>query len=411
MKFLPVVLLLLFCLTLSAQSSKRKELEDIRKSILSDIEETNQLLSKNEKTTINILNRIRMLRRQIESGKAVIELLNQEIEIMDEDIAAKEKEINLQEKKIQEKKQEYIASIRKMYVHKNNRDQFLFIFSANNLSQFYQRTLYLEKYSQWQKEKAEEIKVKQKQITIEKQALEKDKKEKEDLVFQKTEEENKLNDSEKANQKEIKSLKKDRKLLSAQLTQKQNEAQKLSKQIDKIINDEIAASQKKTSASQSKVEKGSKKQDGFVMTKEDLNLSSNFAANKGKLPFPLKGRYKVVETFGVNHYPDFPSIELYCNGIEIETTRGNDATAVFEGVVVDVFTFPGYDNSILLRHGNYFTLYSNLGQIYIKKGDKVTTGQALGKIFTNELKGNSTILHFEILKNQTNLDPMLWLNK
>jgi septal ring factor EnvC (AmiA/AmiB activator) len=147
------------------------------------------------------------------------------------------------------------------------------------------------------------------------------------------------------------------------------------------------------------------------MTKEEQNLSDGFASNRGKLPFPLKGAYKIVETFGINRYPDFPGIKLYSNGIEIETTPGNDATAVFNGTVMDILTLPGYDNSILLRHGDYITLYSNLGRIYVKKGDKVKTGQALGKIFTNELKGNSTSLHFEIFKNQTNLNPALWLYK
>jgi septal ring factor EnvC (AmiA/AmiB activator) len=413
MKLRLSIFLILFCLALSAsaQSSKRKELENIRKSLLLDIENTNKLLTNNEKTTKNVFNRINILAQQIQAREKIIQSLSQEINILDEEISNKERQILLLEKEIQRKKKTYAASIQKMYFHKNKEEQFLFLLSANSISQSYQRILYLKKYSGWQKEKAGEIREKQNQIALEKQLLENDKSQKQKLVTEKTQEEKKLNEKENANKKMIESLKKDRKLLIAELKQKQIEATKLSSQIDKIIKDEIAASKKKASASQSKETQGINAKDGFVMTKEEIHLSSNFAANKGKLPFPLKGHYKIVETFGINRYPDFPGIELYCNGIEIETTPGNDATAVFDGLVVNVFTLQGYDNSILLRHGNYFTLYSNLGRTYVKKGDKIKTGQALGKIFTNELKGNSTLLHFEILKNQTNLNPMLWLNK
>jgi septal ring factor EnvC (AmiA/AmiB activator) len=397
---------------LSAQSSKRKELENNRKSLLSDIDRTNQLITQNEKTTQAVLNRINLLDQQIDARKKLLELLNQEIAIISEEISGRENQIFFLEKEIREKKKNYTASVRKMYARQNdNNHQFLFIFSADNISQSYQRMLYLRKYSCWQKEEALKIRARQKQVTLEKQALEKNKEEKQELFTVKTEEEKNLNEEENSSKKTVEVLKKNRKQLLADLSKKQLEAKKLSNQIDKIIKEEIAVSQKKSKATQTQGNKGTKTQSGFIMTKEEQKLSTNFVANKGKLPFPLKGHYKVVETFGINRYPDFPGVELYCNGIEIETTQGNDATAVFDGIVMEVLTFPGYDNSILLRHGDYITLYSNLGRIYVKKGDTVKTGQALGKIFTNELKGNSTLLHFEMFKNQTNLNPMLWLNK
>jgi septal ring factor EnvC (AmiA/AmiB activator) len=338
-------------------------------------------------------------------------LLNREIAIINEDIISKENQILFLENAIREKKKNYALAVRKIYAGQNSGNPFLFIFSADNVSQSFRRILYLRKYSHRQEEEATEIRTQQNLVALEKQELERHKREKQGLFTEKTKEERKLNEEENASRKAVESLRENRKALIAGLTKKQLEAQRLSRQIDKIITDEITASQKKRPAARTTEKKGEAPRNGFAMTKEEQNLSTDFASNRGKLPFPLKGSYKIVETFGINRYPDFPGIQLHSNGIEIETTPGNDAVAVFNGVVMDILTLPGYDNSILLRHGDYITLYSNLGRIYVKKGDKVKTGQALGKIFTNELKGNSTSLHFEMFKNQTNLNPALWLHK
>jgi murein DD-endopeptidase MepM/ murein hydrolase activator NlpD len=124
----------------------------------------------------------------------------------------------------------------------------------------------------------------------------------------------------------------------------------------------------------------------------------------------LKGNYKIVGKFGVHQHEQYNWVEWNSNGIDIETVPGNEARAVFEGTVSKVFRIPGAENAIIIRHGNYLTLYSNIEQVYVKQGDKVTVGQALGKIYTDREKGNSTLLHFEVWKEQTKLNPLPWLS-
>ena len=405
-----ILLFLLSSLTLVAQSSKVKELENKRKSLLKDIENTNQLISDNKKTTDNVLNLIALLTKQIDSRREIVGLLNDEAVILEKQIADKETEIIQLENELQQKKQNYTVATQRIYTYKNKQDKLLFIFSAKNLAQSYRRLLYLKEYSGQQKQNATEIVSEQSRITTEKRQLEINKQEKQSLIEERKKEEEQLHKEEATKKAEIESLKKNQKTLQAELNKKRKEANALNKQIEKIIAAEIAASQK-ASKSQPNVARKAATKGGYAMTKEEQTLSSNFSNNRGKLPFPLKGNYKIVKRFGLNKDKDIANIEITSNGIEIETSTGNEARAVFDGVVSQIFTLPGYNNSIIIRHGNYLTLYSYIESVYVKSGDKIKTGQAIGRIYTNTDRGNSTVLHFELWKEQQKLDPLPWLNK
>jgi len=401
---------LLFCVfSLQAQQSPRvKELEKERLATLAEIEETNQLLSKNTQNTSNALNRISLLNQQINSRKKVIDLLNQEIVSLGEEIDSKEVEMQALEKELEAKKQHYAGSIRKMYLHKNNIDNLLFVLSSQNFSQSYHRIMYLKAYSNWQKKQAGEIAEKQKAIEEEKKLLAANRSDKLNLLNTRQSEENKLIKEETNKKAEVKTLEKNKKKLQADLAKKESQAKALNRQIEKIIAEEVAKSEQ-AAKSASGGNRTADVKGGYVMTESERTLSSTFADNKGKLPYPLKGNYKIVGFFGVHQHREFSKIETNNNGIDIETTSGNEVMAVFNGVVSRIFTLPGYNNSIIIRHGNYLTLYSNIEQVYVKQGANVNTGQALGKIYTDEEKGNSTLLHFEIWKEQTKLDPMEWI--
>jgi septal ring factor EnvC (AmiA/AmiB activator) len=392
-----------------AQTKQVNDLERKRQALLKEIETTNQLLSENIKTATNAFNRLNLLNRQIATRKQIVETLNQEITAINEGIIKKENEIANLEEKLQKKKLNYIASIQKIYAYKNSGNKFLFIFSAKSINESYQRILYLKKYSQWQKEMSDEISAQQNRVAMEKQSLEKEKTVKLSLINERLKEKERLGEEEKAKKNEIEILTKNEKKLRKELVRKKAEAKALDQQIDKIIAEEIAAS-KKAAATQNKVERKSENKDGYAMTKEEKKLSSNFSANKGKLPFPLKGKYKIVEYFGINKDINLKGIERYNNGIEIETTEGNEAVSVFDGVVSAIFTKSGYNNAVFVKHGNFFTLYANLETIYVKKGDVVKTGQRLGKIFTDRME-NSTLLHFEIRKEREKLNPLSWLDR
>jgi len=407
---LKLIIFFLFCVfSLSAQQSTRmSELEKERLTTLSEIEETNRLLKENTRTMTNALNRLSLLLQQINSRKKIVQILNQEIAAINEDINLKETQIKILEKDLETKKQLYATSIRKLYLHKNNQNNLLFILSSKNFTQSFHRMMYLKAYSGWQKKQAEEISGKQKAINQEKNMLIVRRNDKQSLLNSKQTEENQLNKEEANRKSEVKALEKDKKKLQDELAKKEKQAAALNRQIEKIIAEEVSKSEI-AAKSASGENRTAEVKGGYAMTQNERNLSSNFAANKGKLPFPLRGNYRVVGSFGVQQHKELSKIMVKNNGIDIETTSGNEARAIFDGIVSRIFTLPGYNNSIIIRHGNYLTLYSNIEQIYVKQGDRVNTGQALGRIYTDKEKGNSTLLHFEIWKEQVKLNPLVWI--
>jgi len=414
MKFKLLIYLLLCVLSLSAQQSVRvRELEKERLATLAAIEETNRLLKENTQTTSNALNRLNLLIQQIASRKKIIELLNQEISSLDDDIDLKEMQTQMLEKELDAKKQHYAVSIRKMYLHKNNIDNLLFILSSQSFTQSFHRIMYLKAYSGWQKKQAEDITEKQNTINEERTLLLARRNEKLNLLNERQSEENQLTKEEENKKTEVKKLEKNKKKLQDDLAKKEKQANALNRQIEKIIAEEVLKSEQAAKAAKAKngENRTAEVKGGYAMTQSERTLSSSFADNKGKLPFPLNGNFKIVSSFGVHQHQEVSKIVINNNGIDIETTPGNEAKAIFNGVVSRVFTLPGYNNSIIIRHGNYLTLYSNLEQVYIKQGDTVKTGQTVGKIYTDKEKGNSTLLHFEIWKEQSKLNPLSWIKQ
>jgi len=382
-------------------------LEKERLATLAEIEETNRLLKENTLTISNALNRLNLLIQQINSRKKIIQLLDEEITSLDEDIHFKETQVQSLEKDFDTKKQHYAVSIRKMYLHKKNIDNLLFIFSSESFTQSFHRMMYLKAYSSWQKKQAEEIAKKEKTVTQERNRLVAQREEKLNLLNERQSEENQLAKEEDNKKNEINTLEKNKKKLQDDLVKKEKQANALSQQIEKIIAEEVSKSEK-AAKSPNGENRTAEKKGGYAMTESERALSSTFVDNKGKLPFPLQGNYRIVGYFGVHPHKELSNIVTNNNGIDIETNPGNEARSVFKGVVSRIFTFPGYNNSIIVRHGNYLTLYSNIDQVYVKQGDNVTTGQTLGKIYTDNEKG-STLLHFEMRQDQTKLDPLDWI--
>jgi septal ring factor EnvC (AmiA/AmiB activator) len=270
--------------------------------------------------------------------------------------------------------------------------------------------LYLKEYAGWRKRQADEILAQQQKVSVEKQALLAGKRAKEALADTKKNEEDRLLEEETVRKTEVAGLQKNAKKLQAEMDKKKQQAAALDKQIARIIAEEVAKA-KKAAKSEPKTERKAETTGGYAMTKEEQTLSSGFAGNKGKLPFPLKGNYKIISRFGQQQSGDLKNIRYTSTGIELTTTPGNNARAVFEGVVTKVFIVPGFQNSVIVRHGNYLTLYSCLEQVFVKQGDKVKTGQEVGRIYTDSEANNETVLHFELWKEQTKLDPEPWLNR
>ncbi len=436
MRYLWFVIFVLSIGSVFAQNSARvRELEKQRKAALAEIEMTSQLLDETRQTARNSLNRLNLLSKQILSRKQVISLLNQEIGEIDKQIASSRRNISQLEKELGNKRQNYGKSVQSMYKRRSSQDKLLFILSADNFAQSLRR---MREYADWQKKQASEIIDKQKEIADKQKELEKTRSEKNALLGAREDESRKLQTEESSQKEEVQQLNKKQKQLQADLKKKKKQADALNRQIEKQIAEEIARAEaareraaraernrlarEKAAASGKKVpdtapeteqvreERVADTKGGYAMTKAEKRLSDDFAGNKGRLPYPVSGRHTIVAAFGEQQHQELKYVRTNNSGIDIQTAPGADARAVFNGEVTRVFVVPGYNNSVIIRHGNYLTVYSNLSQVYVKAGDKVSTRQAIGKIFTDTEDGNATILHFQLWKEKTKLNPAPWLD-
>lgn len=405
-------------------SAAVKKLERQRKEALADIEQTNKLLQETSKSAKNSLNRLNLLSKQIQSRKQVIGLLNQELDAIEKDILGLQADIRLLKSQLSQKQANYGKSMRGMYKRRSAQDKLLFILSAENFGQSLRRMRYLREYAGWQKRQAEEIIAKQQEIAAKQRAMEKTRAEKRALLDVRQTESKKLQTEEAAQQAEVKELNKKQSSLKAELKKKQRQAEALNRQIEKQIAEEIARAEAAAKAAREKAAKGKKQEGnaangskeervaaskgGYAMTKAERQLSDNFGNNRGRLPYPVTGRHTVVATFGEQQHAQLKYVRTSNSGIDIQSDPGADARAVFNGVVTRVFVIPGYNNSVIVRHGNYLTVYSNLSQVYVKAGDSVATRQSIGKIYSDPEEG--TVLHFQLWKEKTKLNPLPWLN-
>ena len=432
MKYTWFVIFTLTALTAFGQKSARvRQLEEQRKKALAEIEMTNQLLKETTQTAQNLLNRLNLLSQQILSRKKVISLLNQEVGELDDQIVASRREITRLEKELGGKRDNYGKSMQSMFKRRSSQDKLLFILSADNFAQSMRRMRYLREYADWQKQQATEIIDKQTEIALKQKELEKTRSEKNALLSTREQESKKLQTEENNQKVEVQQLSKKQKELKEQLRKKQQQANALNRQIEKQIAEEIARAEAEAKAARERERRAREKakaegkapakepiqeervadtKGGYAMTRAEKKLSDDFAGNRGRLPFPVAGRYTIVGTFGEQQHQELKYVRTTNSGIDIQTTPGADARAVFNGEVTRVFVVPGYNNSVIIRHGNYLTVYSNLSQVYVKAGDKVSTRQAIGKIFTDTESGNATILHFQLWKEKTKLNPSPWLD-
>lgn len=432
MKYIWIVIFTLAVLTAFGQKSARvRQLEEQRKKALADIEMTNQLLKETTQTAQNSLNRLNLLSQQILSRKKVISLLNQELDELDKQINASRRKIGKLEKELGEKRGNYGKSMQSLYKRRSSQDKLLYILSADNFAQSMRRMRYLREYSDWQKHQATEIIDKQTEITLKQKQLEKTRSAKNALLGTREQESRQLQTEESSQKQEVQQLSKKQKQLKEELRKKQQQANALNRQIEKQIAEEIARAEAEARTARERERRAREKakaegkepvkepereervadtQGGYAMTREEKKLSDNFAGNRGRLPFPVSGRYTIVGTFGEQQHQELKYVRTNNSGIDIQTTPGADARAVFNGEVTRVFVVPGYNNSVIVRHGNYLTVYSNLSQVYVKAGDKVSTRQAIGKIFSDTENGNATILHFQLWKEKTKLNPAPWLD-
>ena len=397
--------ILCVCLSGTLYAQNTQTLEAQRKAVLEEIEATSSLLTEIRASARTSLNRLNLLTSQIQSRRKIIALLNQEIAVLDKDMAAMNQELSELEKDLKGRRDKYASSLQNMYARRSSQYKWLFVLSAHNFSQIALRMRYLKEYAAWQKQQAMLILRKQEEINLKQLDIERSRAEKVTLLSAR-EEENKNLTKEEANQRaEVQQLNRRQSALQAELTRQRNQAAALNREIERLIANENRRSNNAPASSRTTTTTTR-----YRMTAEEQKLATDFAANRGRLPFPVSGRYRIVRPFGEYQHPQLRHVRMRNDGIDIQATTGAEAMAIFEGVVSGVFTLPGSAYySVILRHGNYLSVYTYLSETYVKNGDKVSASQKLGKIFTDSRNDNATILHFELRNESVKLNPVLWL--
>lgn len=400
-RFTLTLLLLTFMLHFSgfSQSKKQQELEERRRELTREIQQIGALLFEGKKEQKSVLSVVEDLDFKINVRKNLIRITNQQANLLTREINSNQTKISKLRTRLKALKADYAKMVVKSYKSRSNQSKLMFLLSSSNFQQAYKRLQYIKQYANYQMLQAELIKAetaKMQQLNIK---LVNQKKDKQKLI-----QENKIAkvalDKELAQQKAlIKDIKNNLSMFTAQLKTKQRESNRIDKEIRKIIRDAIAASNKKAGKSS--------KSNVFSLTPEQKILAANFTSNKGKLPWPVASGV-VKLRFGNNPSPIDRSLTIKSNGVRIATNKGEEVRAVFEGVVQSIMTPKNGNNTVMVRHGNYITVYKNLSKFYVQKGDKVTTKQVIGEVITNKASGE-TILSFGIYKDSTIQNPSQWI--
>ncbi len=394
-----IIGLLLSYSSLFAQSDKQKKLELQRQQVLREMKQINALLFTKKKEEKSAITLIEDINYKVNVRKNLIRITNEQANLLTREINTNQKEITSLRTQLQELKDDYAAMVVKSYKSKSEQSKVMFLLSSSNFQQAYKRLQYIRQYRDYQKEQGEAIKIKTKELQDLNIQLSKQKEDKKKLIEENRIAKRELESELKQRETLMASIKSDMSKFAAQIKAKKQEADRLDKEIDRLIAEAIAAANKKT---------GKKSSTGkFILTPEAKKLAANFASNKGKLGWPV-ARGVVKAKFGKGRSLTDSSVEVNHSGIKIATEVNADVKAIFNGVVSSIHVMKRGNPTILIRHGDYITIYHNLSKLYVKKGDQITTGQVIGKVFSNKITGE-TLLDFRIYKNNLKLNPESWL--
>ncbi len=454
MKYLIALFSLIISLSVFSQSGEIERLQNQRKTLQTEIETANRLYLNVKKQTTTIIQRISLINKQIDNRKKIIEVQNKEIGAFDNELSRLQNETQVLNRELKQRQDKYANAIKTVMYKRQSENKIFFILSGKSFGEALRRMQYLKQYSHVQKNQAEEIKEKNVQLQKKRADIEQAKIERTKTLAAIQTEQTKLVQEERNRKGEMNEVQGKQKELQKVLQDKQKQANRLNSEIEKLIAEEVARQEreirrqeeeqrkkraeeariaeekrlkelerkpKKPKAEQKKEKEKEKeevrvpekpvvkKQEPLIAATETFNLSKNFVANKGRLPLPVTGAATIVSTFGVNKHTEW-NVSTNNSGIDIQAQSNADIRSIFEGEVSRIIAFPGYNNCVIVRHGDYYTFYANIINVYVKQGQKVKTGEALGKIYTDSDTGVSS-MHFQLWQKTTKLNPAPWLKR
>lgn len=438
----------------NAQSVKKE-----RRVAAGELERTRKKINQNTAETKRQLNRLASLNADAERSTRLIEDLRRELAEIDGRISALDDTIARMDKNLAALRESYADNLRSMRSRRQQMSSLAMIFSSSNFTEAYRRYRYLQQLELWQKDKTRQIRTLAAEVAERRDRVKDIRASRSKKLASLTDENNRLQANRTETEALVSDLRRQGSSLKKALAEKQKQLKDLDAELDRIIAEEarraeearkaeearLAAEAKKKAeearkaadakknaetadkkspadASQTAPAKDSDKKAPDTKkpktptqfereASERVALTGSFESNKGKMPFPVAGRYSIVSHFGLNSHPDVTTVKVNNSGIDIETPQGTSARAVFDGEVSSVFHVSGYRNVVMLRHGNYLTVYAGIDTLAVKKGDKVKAGQSLGSVFSDSEDGGRTILHFEVRCERAKLNPEDWVKR
>ncbi|MBP6284453.1 MAG: peptidoglycan DD-metalloendopeptidase family protein [Paludibacteraceae bacterium] len=395
-----LLFLLALQVVLPIVSQTVSELEDRRKRALKELEITSSLISKTAEQKKTSLSQIGVLRVEINARQSLINVMNAEVNNINRNINQLRSEAKQKQTELNKLKVEYGKLMYHSYYKKTKYESLMFILSANSFAESYRRYRYVQQYAEFAKGKVSEIEAVKADLEKKLAEIEKARLSKVAVLNERKQENSRLQTERNKQNALVSQLSRKEKDLRKELKKQEANANAINRRIDQLIAEEARKSQKAQTAGTQE----------YALTKEQQLLSGGFEKNQGRLPWPVE-RGIIVGRFGVHAHPVLKHVTTDNKGIYLQTTPQSDARAVFDGEVTQRFSIPGSNYTVIVRHGNYRTVYSNLTNVYVKVGDNIKARQAIGRIFVDTEDNNKSELYFQVWKERDIQNPENWITR
>ena len=417
-KYIFSLLFLLTSTMMWSQLTQQEKLEQRKAQILREIKEKEDQLQNVQSKEKTVTKQLKIQTEKIKLKENLINTTEKQTKLLSNDMYINQMNINRLKKELVLLKEDYAKMIQKSYKSRSEQSRAMFLLSSQNFLQAYKRAQYMKQYASYRKTQGIEIQEKSVELENFNKIIGVQKTAKQKLIEENEKERLALERERQVQQELVKSIKKDKKQIVAEIKKKQQETRNIDNQIQKLLKAAIAAANKKTASAVAKANpktttaaatKATETSTKIVLTSEGQIIANNFKANKGKLPWPVEKGF-VSLGYGDQAHPIYKSLVVHNSGVEITTDQGASARAVFGGEVISVMVLSPVNKAVMIQHGDYFTVYQNLSSVSVSKGDKVSIKQPIGRIRTNGDTGK-TVLKFTISQNTTYSNPAGWLFK
>jgi len=400
-----------------------------------EIKETSKQLSKKAREAERELNKLSDLRTRISKSTNAISAVQADIDSLDTRIGFMSDSLSRLISRRDSLREAYVAALRSMQGQRGAMGELAYIFSAKSFTEAFRRVRYMREFAEWSSRRRTELDIASQRVENHKLHMNNLHRQRASSLSSLTQQRKALECQREESDKLVAKLKKEEKSLRAALREKEKRKKALDAELDRLIAAEQARAEKarreaeakaKAQArakAKAKAEKNSGKQSSSTASKSsakkadvisgmaeaDRKLNGSFESNKGRLLFPVSGRYRIVRGFGRQKHPELEYVETDNSGIDIEASSGASARAIFDGKVSAIFKQPGFNTIVMVRHGSYLSIYANLTSLNVKVGDNVKANQRIGLIYADPEEGGKSILHFELRKERQKLNPTLWV--